>query len=60
MVFSPALMAQLRRVDIRTRLRESTPSGIDILCVRAPTEPRDLLTAQELLLRGTSADGRVG
>lgn len=60
MAFPAFIVAQFRRVGVRTRHRKPTASCIDILCVRASAEPRDFLIAQELLLRGTSAYRRMG
>lgn len=57
LVIPYALLAKLRRVDLRTHLHESIPSCVDILRVYSEPTSRDVSTAQELLLRTTSAYG---
>lgn len=56
----PVVVAQLRRTTVRAHFRESPSSYINILRLHITTTARDVLVAQELLLRGTRTDGRMG
>lgn len=54
------ILAEHRRIVIRTHLRESIPGNFNILCVHTTTVTCNVFVAQELLLCRACAYGGVG